>query len=79
MSNSQLNKLKSGKNSSEVTLNLSPDVIGDSNDQANFPQKLWLTIINYYKPFWIIHHLIQSYQKWNCSKWDNQEYFNHDF
>ena len=43
MSNSQLNKLKSGiKNSSEVTLNLSSNVIDDSNDESNCPCKLLL-------------------------------------
>ena len=42
--NSQLNKLKSGmKNGIEVTLNLSSNVIGSSNDEANFPQKLLLS------------------------------------
>ena len=34
LSNSQLNKLKSGiKNGTEVTLKLSPNVAGDSNDE----------------------------------------------
>ena len=38
VSNSQLNKLKSGiKNNFEVTLKLSSNVVGDSNDQNNFP------------------------------------------
>ena len=41
MSNSKLNKLKSGiKNSTEVTLKLSSNVIGNCNDEANFPHKL---------------------------------------
>ena len=36
MSNSQLNKLKSGtKHSTEVTLNLSSNVIGNSNSETN--------------------------------------------
>ena len=44
MSNSQLNKLKSAiKKGIEVTLNLSSTVIGNSNDETNFPHKLWLT------------------------------------
>ena len=44
LSNSQLNKLKSGiKNGTEVTLKLSSNVVGDSNDENNFPQKLLLT------------------------------------
>ena len=41
---SQLNKLKSGiKNGTEVTLKLSSNVVGDSNDETNFPHKLLLT------------------------------------
>ena len=44
LSNSQLNKLKSGiKNGTEVTLKLSSNVVGDSNDENNFPHKLLLT------------------------------------
>ena len=43
-SKSQLNKLKSGiKNGSEVTLKLSSDVVGNSNDENNFLHKLLLT------------------------------------
>ena len=41
--NSQLNKLKSGiKNDTEVTLNLSWNLIGNSNDETNFPYNLLL-------------------------------------
>ena len=44
LSNSQLNKLKSAiKNENEVVLRLSPNMIGDSNDEANFPHELLLT------------------------------------
>ena len=44
LSDSQLNKLKSAiKNGTEVTLNLSSNVVGDSNDENNFPHKLLLT------------------------------------
>ena len=44
LSNSQLNKLKSAiKNETEVTLNLLPNSIGNSNDKTNFPHKLLLT------------------------------------
>ena len=43
-SNSQLNKLKPAiKNVTEVTLKLSSNVVGDSNDENNFPHKLLLT------------------------------------
>ena len=42
--NSQINKLKSGlKNGTEVTLKLSSNVVGDSNDENNFPHKLLFT------------------------------------
>ena len=44
LSNSQLNKLKFAKNNeTEVVLRLSPSMIGDSNDEANFPYELLLT------------------------------------
>ena len=44
MSNPQLNKLKFAiKNGTEVTLNLSPNLIRRSNDETNFPHKLLLT------------------------------------
>ena len=44
LSNSQLNKLKSGiKNGTEETLNLSSNVIDISNDDTNLPHKLLLT------------------------------------
>ena len=44
LSNSQINKLKSGiKNGTEITLKLSSNVIGDSNDVNNFAPKLLLT------------------------------------
>ena len=41
---SQLKKLKSGiKNDTEVTLNLSSNVIGNSNEETNFLHKFLLT------------------------------------
>ena len=44
LSNLQLNKLKSGiTNNTEVTLKISSNVIGDSNDENNFLHKLLLT------------------------------------
>ena len=48
LSNSQLisYKLKSGiKTGTEVTLNLSSNTVGDSNDETNFHNKLLLTNI----------------------------------
>ena len=42
--NSQMNKLKSGiKNVNEVPLKISSNVVGDSNNENNFPHKLLLT------------------------------------
>ena len=44
LSNSQLNKLKSRiKNGTEVTLKISSNVLGDSNDENNFPHNLLVT------------------------------------
>ena len=44
LSNSQLNKLKLGvKIGTQVTLKLSSNAVGDSNDEANFPHHLMLT------------------------------------
>ena len=44
LSNSKLNKLKSAiKNKSEVILRLSSNMIGNSDDETNFPHKLLLT------------------------------------
>ena len=44
LSHSQLNKLKSGiRNGTEVTLKLSSNLVGDSNDENDFPHKLLLT------------------------------------
>ena len=44
LSNSQLNKLKSAiKNRTDVILRASSNMIGNSDDEANFPNKLLLT------------------------------------
>ena len=44
LSNSQLNKLKSAiKNETDVILRLPPNMIGNSDNEANFPHKLLLT------------------------------------
>ena len=44
LSNSQLNKLKSAiRNRTQVILNLSANLIKNSNDKTNFPHKLLLT------------------------------------
>ena len=44
LSNSELNKLKSTlKNGTKVSVNLSSNVVGDSNDENKLPHKLLLT------------------------------------
>ena len=44
LSNSQFNKLKSAiKNETEVVLRLSSNMVGNSDDETNFPHKLLLT------------------------------------
>ena len=44
LSNSQLNKLKSSiKNETDVVLRISSNMVGDSNDNTNFPYELLLT------------------------------------
>ena len=44
LSNSQLNKLRSAiKNKSDVVLRLSSNMIGNLDDETNFPDKLLLT------------------------------------
>ena len=44
LSNLQPNKLKSAiKNETELVLRLSSNMIGNSNDETNFPHKLLLT------------------------------------
>ena len=72
LSNSQFNKLKSEtKNETEVVLRLSSNIIGDSNDETNFPHKLLLTddkfqvFVNLLQT---IHQLILSCQKLNYQK-----------
>ena len=41
LSNSQLNKLKSAlENESDVLLRISSSMVGNSNDNTNFPHKL---------------------------------------
>ena len=44
LSNSQLSKLKSAiKNENDVVLRLSANMVGNSNDNTNFPHELLLT------------------------------------
>ena len=44
LSNSQLSKLKSAiKNETDVALRISSNMVGNSNDNTNFPHELLLT------------------------------------
>ena len=83
LSNLQLEKLKSViENRTRVTLNLSSNIIGDSNDETNCPNKLLLTDTHKFQGFvkvlQLILRLIQNYQKLNYIKQDNQEDFQVD-
>ena len=55
LSNSQLNKLKSSiKNETDAVLRLSSNIIGNSDDEINFPHELLLTnrqVENFRKAF----------------------------
>ena len=70
LSNSQLNKLKSViQNETYVALRLSLNMIGSSNDEANFPYKLLLSNRQIFtKTLQIIHQLTSGYQKFNYLK-----------
>ena len=62
LSNLQLNKLKSQiKNGTEVILNISSNLIGNSNDKTNFPHTL-LWLIHKFQKFvklsQMVHQLI---------------------
>ena len=66
-SNSQLHKLKSDiKNSTEITLNVSSNVIGDSNDETNLHHELLLTnrqvsgFVKLLQIIQIIHQLLEN-------------------
>ena len=79
LSNSQLNKLKSAiKNETEVVLRLSSNMIGDSNDENNFPHKLLLTdrqVTNIRKAFANNSLTDIKFSKLSCQKLYNQEDF----
>ena len=72
LSNSQLNKLKSViKNENDVVIRLSPNTIGDSHNQTNFPHELLLTdrqVSSTLKLFLIIHQLILNFQNFSYQK-----------
>ena len=69
LSISQLNKLKSAiKNGTDVILRRPLNMIGNSDDEANFSHKLLLTnrqVEIFIKPLLITHQLILNCQKHN--------------
>ena len=70
------------KNWTEVTLNLSSNIIGDSNGENNFPHKLLLTnvrVSRLCKAFAKNSSANINYQKFNYIRWDNQQNFEVDF
>ena len=71
--NTQLNKLKSAiKNEPDVVIRLSSNMIGDSNDQTNFPHKLLLTdrqVSNLRKAFSNNSSVDIKFSKTQLSKW----------
>ena len=65
VSNLQLNKLKSAiKNETDVIFRLSSNMIGNSDDETNFPHKLLLTN-RQVKLLLTTHQLILNCQKLN--------------
>ena len=69
LTNSQLNTLKFAiKNETDVILRLSSNMIGNSDDETNFPHKLLLTnrqIANLRKLLLTTHQMILNCQKLN--------------
>ena len=64
LSNSQINKLKSAiKNEAGVILRLSTNMVGNSNNETNFPHKLLLIIV--IKLLITTHQLILNFQNHN--------------
>ena len=64
-SNSRLNKLKSGrKNVNESTLNLSSNLIADSNDETRFLYKFK----GFVKLLQMFIQVIQNYQNLSCPR-----------
>ena len=69
LSDSQLNKLKSAiKNESDVVLRISSSMVGNSNDNTNFPHKLLLNdrqVANIRKLFLTTYQEMLNFQKLN--------------
>ena len=72
LSYSQFTKLKARiKNNAEVTLKISSNFVGDSNDENNFPHKFLLTntqVSRIRKALQVVPQLIYNYHKHNLTK-----------
>ena len=72
LSNSQLSKIKSEiKNETDVVLRLSPNMIGNSDDNTNFHHELLLTkrqVANLFKAFTNHTSADIKYQKFNYER-----------
>ena len=83
LSNQQLDKLKSGiQNGTEVTLKISSNIIGDSNDENNFPHKFLLIntqVSKFRKAFANGSSANMKLSKTHLHKQDNHEDFQIDF
>ena len=79
LSNSQVSKLKSAiKNETDIVIRLPPNMIGDSNDETNFPHELLLTdrqVSSIHKAFSNNSSVDIKFSKTQLSKWYNQEDF----
>ena len=63
LSNSLLDKLKCRiKNGTNITLKISSNIVGDSNDKNNFPHKLSLLLYTSFKS-------LKNFPKWFVSKY----------
>ena len=72
LSNSQLSKLKSAiKNENDVVLRISSNMVGNSNDNTNFPHELLLT--NRHVEIFVKLLLITYQQILNCQKLNYQK------
>ena len=72
LSNSQLSKLKSAiKNENDVVLRISSNMVGNSNDNTNFPHELLLT--NRQVEIFVKLLLITYQQILNCQKLNYQK------
>ena len=75
LSNSPFNKLKSAiKNTNDVVIISSPNMISDSNDQGNFPHELLLTDREVSSIQKVAYQLTLSFQKLSYQKYSQEDF-----